>query len=150
MGCHALLQGIFPTQGWNPHHFMSPALAGEFFITVAVVQSLRLFATPCMPGFPVLHHLPELAQAHVHWIGDAIRPSHPLLSPCPPAFSLFQHQILMEMSYNINLYYYALLGFGTTNGDTTLTFRTVKCNLCAGKAQPFSYPSAWNPHSFIY
>ena len=32
-----------------------------------------------MPGFPVLHHLPELDQTHVHWVGDAIQPSHPLL-----------------------------------------------------------------------
>ena len=40
------------------------------------------------PGFPVGHHLPELAQTHVHWVGDAIQPSHPLSSPSPPAFSL--------------------------------------------------------------
>ena len=40
------------------------------------------------PGFPVLHHLPELAQTHVHWVSDAIQPSHPLLSPSPPAFNL--------------------------------------------------------------
>ena len=39
-------------------------------------------------GFPVLHHLPELAQSHVHWVGDAIQPSHPLLSASRPAFSL--------------------------------------------------------------
>ena len=32
------------------------------------------------PGFPVLHHLPKLAQTHVHWVSDAIQPSHPLLS----------------------------------------------------------------------
>ena len=37
------------------------------------------------PVFSVLHHLPELAQIHAHWIGDAIQPSHPLLSPSPPA-----------------------------------------------------------------
>ena len=30
------------------------------------------------PGFPVLHHLPEFAQTHVHWVGDAIQPSHPM------------------------------------------------------------------------
>ena len=43
-----------------------------------------------MPGFPVLHHLPELAQIHVHWISDAIQPSHPLSSPfssCLQSFS---------------------------------------------------------------
>ena len=44
------------------------------------------------PGFYVLHHLPELAQTHIHWVGDAIQPSHPLLSPYPPAFNLSQHQ----------------------------------------------------------
>ena len=43
------------------------------------------------PGFPVLHHLPKLAQTHVHWVGDAIQPSHPLLSPSP-ALNLSQHQ----------------------------------------------------------
>ena len=44
-----------------------------------------------MPGFPVLHHLPGLAQTHVHWVGDAIQPSHPLSSPSP-AFYLSQLQ----------------------------------------------------------
>ena len=34
-----------------------------------------------MPGLPVYHQLPELAQTHVHWVGDAIQPSYPLLSP---------------------------------------------------------------------
>ena len=42
-------------------------------------------------GFPVLHQLLELAQTHVHWVSDAIQPSHPLLSPSSPAFNLFQH-----------------------------------------------------------
>ena len=42
-------------------------------------------------GFPVLHHLPELAQTHVHWVSDAIQPSHPLSSPSP-ALNLSQHQ----------------------------------------------------------
>ena len=37
-----------------------------------------------MPGFPVLHYLPELTQTHVHRVGDAIQPSHPLSSPSPP------------------------------------------------------------------
>ena len=44
------------------------------------------------PGLPVLHHLPEFAQTHVHSVSDAIQPSHPLLSPSPSAFSLSQHQ----------------------------------------------------------
>ena len=44
------------------------------------------------PGFPVLHYLPEFTQTHVHWVGDAIQPSHTLLSPSPPAFNLSQNQ----------------------------------------------------------
>ena len=47
-----------------------------------------------IPGFPVHHQLLEFTQTHVHWIGDAIQPSHPLLSPTPPAFSLSQHHSL--------------------------------------------------------
>ena len=43
-------------------------------------------------GFPVLYHLLELAQTHVHWVSDAIQLSHPLLSPSPLAFYLSQHQ----------------------------------------------------------
>ena len=48
------------------------------------------------PGFPVHHQLPELTQTHVHWIGNAIQPSHPLLSPSPPTFNLSQHQGLLK------------------------------------------------------
>ena len=44
------------------------------------------------PGFPVHHHLLELAQTHVHRVSDAIQPYHPLSSPSPPAFNLSQHQ----------------------------------------------------------
>ena len=67
------------------------------------VQSLscvRLFVIPqtdCSTlGFPVHHQLPELAQTHVHRVGDAIQPSHPLSFPSPPAFNLFQHQGLFQ------------------------------------------------------
>ena len=48
------------------------------------------------PGFPVLHHLLEFAQTHVHWVSDAIQPSHPLLPPSPPALNLSQHQGLFQ------------------------------------------------------
>ena len=47
-------------------------------------------------GFPVYHQLPELAQTHVHRVGFAIQPSHPLSSPSPPAFNLSQHQGLFQ------------------------------------------------------
>ena len=49
-----------------------------------------------MPGFPVHHQLPELTQTHVHRVGDAIQPSHPLLSPSSPTFNLSQHQGLFQ------------------------------------------------------
>ena len=49
------------------------------------------------PGFPVLHYLPEFAQTHVHWVGDAIQPSHSLLPPSPPVFNLSQHQGLSQV-----------------------------------------------------
>ena len=49
-----------------------------------------------MPGFPVLHHLPEFAQTHVHWVSDAIQPCYPLLLPSPPALSLSEHHGLFQ------------------------------------------------------
>ena len=48
------------------------------------------------PGFPILHSLPEFAQTYVHWVSDAIQPSHPLSPPSPPAFNLSQHQGLFQ------------------------------------------------------
>ena len=65
----------------------------------SVTQSRRALCDPTdcnMPGFPVHHQLPELAQTHVHWVSDAIQPSHPLSSPSPPVFNLSQHQGLFQ------------------------------------------------------
>ena len=62
----------------------------------------QLCSTLCNPmnhsssGLPFHHQLPESTQTHVHWVGDAIQPSHPLLSPSPPALSLSQHQVLFQ------------------------------------------------------
>ena len=49
-----------------------------------------------MPGLPVHHQLPEPAQTHVHWVGDAIQPSHPLSSPSSLTFNFSQHQGLFQ------------------------------------------------------
>ena len=60
---------------------------------ISVAQSCLTLCAPMdwsMPGFPVHHHLPELAQAHVHWVGDVMQPSHPMSSPSPPTFDLSQ------------------------------------------------------------
>ena len=48
------------------------------------------------PGLPVHHQLPELTQTNVHWVSDAIQPSHPLSSPSPPAPNPSQHQGLFK------------------------------------------------------
>ena len=48
-------------------------------------------------GFLVVHYLLEFTQTHVHWVGDAIQPSHPLSSPSPPTFNLSQHQGLFQL-----------------------------------------------------
>ena len=61
----------------------------------SVDQSYPTFCNPMdwsTPGFPVYHQLPELAQTHVQWVGDAIQPSHPLSFPSPPALNLSQLQ----------------------------------------------------------
>ena len=49
-----------------------------------------------VPGFPVHHQFPELAQTHVHRVSEAIQLSHLLSSPSPPAFNLSQHQGLFQ------------------------------------------------------
>ena len=51
-----------------------------------------------MPGLPVHHQLPESTQTHVHQVGDAIQPSHPLSSPSPPALNLSQHRVFSNES----------------------------------------------------
>ena len=61
----------------------------------SVAQSCPTLCDPMTcstPGLPVHHQLPEFTQTHVHWVGDAIQPSHPLSSPSPPAFNLSQRQ----------------------------------------------------------
>ena len=72
------------------------------FINIQFSSVTQLYLTLCdpvdcsSPGFPVHHQHPELAQTHVHWVGDAIQPSHPLLSPSPPTYNLSEHQGLFK------------------------------------------------------
>jgi len=49
-----------------------------------------------MPGLPVHHQLPEFTETHIHRVSDSIQPSHPLLSPSPPALNPSQHQSLFQ------------------------------------------------------
>ena len=65
----------------------------------SVAQSCPSLCDPMncsMPGLPVHHHLPEFTQTHIHWLSDAIQPSHPLSSPSPPAPNPSQHQSLFQ------------------------------------------------------
>ena len=64
-----------------------------------VAQSCPTLCDPMncsTPGLPVHHQLSEFTQTHVHWVGDSIQSSHPLLSPFPPALNLSQHQGLFK------------------------------------------------------
>ena len=81
--------------------------AGRFFAvrtnsSVQFSSVTQLCPTPChpmnrsTPGLPVHHQLPEFIQTHVHQVGDAIQPSHPLSFPSPPAPNPSQHQGLFQ------------------------------------------------------
>ena len=77
------------------HLILLPSQPSHQFSSVA--QSCLTLCNPMdcsTPGFPV--QLPELAQNHIHRVGDAIQPTHPLLSPSPPALNLSQHQGLLK------------------------------------------------------
>ena len=109
--------GIFPTQGWNPglphcrwiiyqvihkgsprSHFSSVQFSHSVQFS-SVAQSCPTLCDPMnrsMPGLPVHHHLLEFTQTHVHRVGDAIQPSHPLSSPFPLAPNPSQHQSLFQ------------------------------------------------------
>ena len=75
---------------------LSPCLSNLYaeFSSVQFSSAAQLCLTLCdpmdcsTPGLPVHHQLLEYTQTHVHWVGDAIQPSHPLLSPSPPALNL--------------------------------------------------------------
>ena len=65
----------------------------------SVVQSCPTLCDPMdcsMPGFPVLHYLPEFSQTHVHWVSNAIQLSYPLLPPSPPTLNLSQNKDLFQ------------------------------------------------------
>ena len=66
------------------------------FSSVSVVSYSSQPSEPQQPGLPVHHQLPESTQTYLHWVSDAIQPSHPLSSPSPPAFNLSQHQGLFQ------------------------------------------------------
>ena len=101
-GVSGMLQEVLEAQQTFPilypiHHF---------HLTVPELCWCCSVAPPCptlcnpmdcsTPGFPVLHYFLEFAQTHVHWVSDAIQPSHPLSPPSLPALNLSQHQGLFQ------------------------------------------------------
>ena len=119
VGCNALLQGTFPTQGLNPglphcrwiryqlSYQGSPInmlILPKYIIYASVQFSSIAQSCPTLwdpmnhstPGLPVHRQLPEFTQTHVHRVSDAIQPSHPLSSPSPPAPNPSQHQSLFQ------------------------------------------------------
>ena len=114
---------LFPSSGDLPHqgteltsptlqvyslllsHWGSPLFMELEQITLKFITSVaQLCVTLCnplncsMPGLPVHHQPPESTQTHVHCVGDAIQPSHPLLSPSPPAINLSSIRIFSNES----------------------------------------------------
>ena len=103
-----------PSLPWTWLHKVHPQMSWTYFLLgqvedlnsqfssvqfSSVAQSCPTLCdlTDCsMPGFLVHHQLLELTQTHVHRVGNAIQPSHPLSSPAPPAFNLSQHQGLSQ------------------------------------------------------
>ena len=87
------------------------------------------------PGLPVHQQLPEITQTHVHWVGDAIQPSHPLLSPSPSAFNLSQHQGLFKWVsslHQVAIYWSFSFNFSPSNEYSGLiSFRIDKLDLLA-------------------
>ena len=112
VSCLALPLGDLPNPVIKPKCCVS-CFAGRFFTHWATCEALQFNSvqfssvTQWCPtlsdtmncstsGLPVHHQLPQFTQTHVHRVGDAIQPSHPLMSPSPPALNLSQHQGLFQ------------------------------------------------------
>ena len=95
----SILSAVYFPQDQSGHIIQLSHL--ESFPSTIVIQLPRAwpFAIPwttSMPDFPVLHYLPEFVETHVHWVSDAIQPSHPLSLPSSLALNLSQHQGLFQ------------------------------------------------------
>ena len=140
-------------QTWCPGLTRSPDYLSKCWKYVIQFSSVaQLCPTLCklmdcsMPGFLVHHQLPELAQIHVHQVGDAIQPSHPLSSPSHPAFNLSQHQGLFQ--WVSSLHQVAIvLEFQLQHQSFQWIFRTdflynwLVCSLCSTRDSQEYFPT---------
>ena len=92
------LTSLFNSSPSRSHNFWNPnKISSVQFSSVTQLSLTLCDPTDCsMPGLPVHHQLRKFTQTHVHWVSDAIQPSHPLFSPSPPTFNLSQHQGLFQ------------------------------------------------------
>ena len=87
-----------PSVGFSRQEYWSGLLLPRFQLSSAA-ESCSTLCNPMnrsTPGLPVHHQLPKFTQTHVHRVGDAIQPSHPLSAPSPPAPNPSQHQSLLQ------------------------------------------------------
>ena len=103
------------------------AFPSPFSISISLVaQSCPILCNPLdcsTPGLPVHHQLSEFTSTHVHWVSDAIQPSHPLSSPSPPIFNLSQHQDLFKWVSSLH-HVAKVLEFQLQHGSFQWTPRT--------------------------
>ena len=99
------LRKVLGHVSWAPHPLN---LSVQFSSVTQLCPTLCDPIDCSMPGFPVPYQLPELTQTHVHRVGDAIQPSHPLLCPSPPTFNFSQHRGLFQWvssSHQVAIYW---------------------------------------------
>ena len=120
----------------------------------SVAQSCLTLCDPMncsTPGLPVHHQLPEFTQTHVHWVSDAIQPSHPLSSPSAPAPNLSQHQSLYnESTLRMRWPKYWSFSFSIIPSKETpglISFRMDWLDLLAEDSQESSRGSITRPRS---
>ena len=81
---------LISSRDTSSHQFSTVQLLSHVWFTVTPWTASR------QASLSIMEDMMELAQIHIHWVGDAIQPSHPLSSPSPPAFNLSQHQGLFK------------------------------------------------------
>ena len=132
--------------------------ASKQVFTIVVVESLSRvqLCSPMdcsMPGFLVLHYLPEFAQTQVHWVSDTVQPSHPLSPFSAPAFSLSQHQGLFQwLSSSHQVVKVLSFSISPSNEYSGLiSFRNDWLDLLAdqGLSRVFSSTTLWKHQFFI-
>ena len=99
---------------WTTARFLNLSIIDILIQFSSVAQSCLTLCDPMnfsMPALFVYHQLPEFAQTHVHWVDDAIQPSHPLLPPSPLALNLSQRQGLFQGVNSLHPMDCSTLGF---------------------------------------